>query len=189
MNPKQQPIKIESFYQASFPPYTRGYSAVPKSLICISEETINKQHMILYGFDAVEILKVLKETLVSDSSSVSILLHTPLDEVEFISGIRALRTLLAMALNEFEKPINSKQFQFYLPITNTFDASKNILIAQFSQIDALICNKEEVTEFEQLLNYFPTPPIDALFGSELIEKNTHILIEKVFDLFLDISRN
>lgn len=178
----EEPIEIISFSQTSFPPYTRGYTALPNPIKLIIESTLEKYmgntSYTLFDFRSEEVKKLIKKTCLSKESKTYIILQTRLDAIEFITAIRGLRALLAIALEKNGQKSASKQFHFLLPIANTHETSQIISIAQWAQIDTLVCSNEDENELKLLLSYFPTPPIDALFGNPTIEEKTTLFISK-----------
>lgn len=181
MKHTEQLIEIPSFSQASFAPYTRGYNTLPITIQLITENTIKEKSFVLHSFKTDDIKEVLNEAILSHDSIISVRLQTPLDPIDFIASIRGLRALLAVHLENNNHDSNTKQFHFLLPIINTHETSHTLLIAQWAQIDTLVCRIEDENGLKLLLSYFETPPIDALFGNQTLEKKTNQFISEVIE--------
>lgn len=169
-------ISSEDFYQASFPPFTRGYEAMPSQLNIEERGTIG-QLDTLHSFSTSDVTSTLNT--LKDKKQLNLLLSTPVVDLEFIAGVRALRTLVAI-LDEESDSYGYRKINFFIEIAHPEDAAQELLFAQFAQINTILCDKQDIASVKLLLNHLPTLPIDALFGSNNLKKTTNRIVEEVY---------
>ncbi len=168
---------IDDFSQASFPPFTRGYEAMPIALKFKNE--IDKNTIeVLHDFSLNELATLIKN--IEKKDTIEILLSTEVITIDFISTIRALRTLLAI-IDEQSASLKTRKIHFTLPLSNTPEVAQELWYAQLAQIDTIICTQEDQKTLKLLMAHLPTPPIDALFGNPQLEEKTTTLIEQLYN--------
>ncbi len=169
-------ISTEDTSQASFPPFTRGYEAIPYQLHIDERRTIDDLET-LHSFSTSDIVAILKSF--QQQKNIDLLLSTPILDIEFVAGVRALRTLVSM-LDKDSESLTTRKINFFIEIAHSDDAAQELLFAQFAQTNTILCDEKDMEALKLLLNHLPTLPIDTLFGSENLDKITNRIVEEVY---------
>ncbi len=170
-------LHINDFTQASFPPFTRGYEALPKKLFF--DTTIDKSTLeVIHQFSIDEIVHLVKQ--IEHMKKINLLVTTEILTVEFIAGIRALRTLLAI-IDTKNESANTRKINFFIEVYTTTETAQELIYAQLAQIDTILCSKEDLNNLQLLSKHLTTPPIDMLFGHQELEEKTAYFVKQVYN--------
>lgn len=166
--PFQKNDKADILEQAAgFPPYTRGYTTISKS---VAIENFKKADYTLLETDDNSIQNLFKE-IITNKPKGNITLNVNFKGTyEDVIIVRVLRTLLAFVSDNIFNNASIIQFQFF-GVYNYNEISLNaLLFATAAQIDTLtVENNFNWLPLNSLINQ---TPVDNLYGSSFLENET-----------------
>lgn len=169
---------------AGFPPFSRGYEALQ-----FTPKIITAKHKVKYDFtlqtnSEEALFKLFEELVFSDilNPSIKLLLNFPIKEQSIVIT-RVLRTLLALIGQIKYSNASISKFCFYTKSSNPSNILTEYQYVLMSQINFFICDENYIT---LLKNHTSPPiPIDALYGSEILNRKTNKLFNSIWPKIYD----
>ena len=168
--------KAEFLEQAAgFPPFTRGYSVLGKSVHIAS---FTDTDCLLKAYTDQNIVDLFIQ-IISRQAKEKVSLNVPFTgKANEIIYLRVLRTLLAFVSDKLYNDPGQIQFEFYGIHSDDSPSLNTIIFAHAAQLDVLTVNN--TVDWIPIQQLIPATPVDSLYGSSYLEQETAIIFFRLW---------
>ena len=160
---------------AGFPPFTRGYSVLGKS---VEIGGFKDADFTLTEYTDQCIINLFTQ-IISHQAKEKISLNLPFTgKVDEIIYLKTLRTLLAFVSEKLHNNAALVKFEFYGICSNQVPSLNTLILANASQLSILTVNN--TSEWEDIKQLTEIIPVDSLYGSSYIEHETEIVFFRLW---------